>query len=340
MATHLRTLGDGLPPVLLAQAFETALARARAFCGATAPNPPVGCVFLDKRGEVLAEAAHERAGQGHAEANAIAICREAGTLARVHTALVTLEPCSHTGRTPPCVDALIATPVRAVWIGAPDPHPRAPGAGLTSLREVGIAAHMIADLDDARAPALAAAAARLVAPFAKHVRLGRPWIVVKTALDRSGSMIPPPGAKTFTSPASLDHAHTLRRESDAIITGSGCVLADDPAFTVRRVPDHPGKRRRLAILDRRGRTPAAYLAAARTRGLDPAVHSDLKAMLDALAAEGVLSALVEAGPTLRAAFLARDLWDEEVVFQSGPVDGAPDTVQVRSRVPAAALVHP
>ena len=118
-------------------------------------------------------------------------------------------------------------------------------------------------------------------------------------------MIPPPGAKTFTSRESLAHAHRLRREAEAIVTGSGCILADDPAFSVRHVADHPGRRRRLAILDRRGRTPDRYLREAADRGLDATVHADLDALLDALGAEGVLTALVEAGPTLRAAILER-----------------------------------
>lgn len=334
MAVSRSTTEEGPPPRVLAQAFQAALDQARAYEGATAPNPPVGCVLLDGDGEVLAQAAHQKAGAGHAEANAIAACRLAGTVDRIRIALVTLEPCSHTGRTPPCAEALISTPVRAVWAGALDPHPRGPGAGMTRLRDAGISARLIAELDDPQASRLAADAARLIAPFAKHARSGRPWVVVKTALDADGDMIPPPGAKTFTSTASLDHAHRLRRASDAVVTGSGCVLADDPAFTVRRVADHPGKRRRLAILDRRGRTPKAYLDAARSRGLEPSLHSDPGAMLDGLGAEGVLSVLVEAGPTLRGAFLDGGLWDEEVVFRRNPIEGAPDIVEWRTRIPA------
>ena len=320
-----------LPTDVLAGAFARALDAARVHVGATAPNPPVGCVLLDRGGEVLACAAHQRAGTAHAEAAALASARAEGTAARIHTAVVTLEPCSHTGRTGPCADALLATPVRHVWIGAMDPHPRAPGAGVERLRAAGVAVDGIGDLDHPRAADLAAAAARLVAPFAKHARTGRPWVVVKTARDAQGSMIPPPGAKTFTSDASLDHAHRLRREADAVITGSGCILADDPAFTVRRVPDHAGRRRRLAILDRRRRVPRAYLDAAARRGLDATVHDDFDAMLDSLGESGVLTALVEAGPTLRAALLERHLWDEEVVFTQAADPGAPDRVELRTR---------
>ena len=317
----------------VADAFAGALAQAEPYVGATAPNPPVGCVLLDAEGRVLARGAHRRAGEPHAEADAIAACRAAGTVARIHTALVTLEPCSHVRAAGCCADALLATPVRRVWIGALDPHPRAPGAGVARLETAGVATAMIATLELPDAAVLAAAAARLIAPFGAWARTGRPWVVVKTALDASGSMIPPPGAKTFTSRESLAHAHRLRREAEAIVTGSGCILADDPAFSVRHVADHPGRRRRLAILDRRGRTPDRYLREAADRGLDATVHADLDALLDALGAEGVLTALVEAGPTLRAAILERGLWDEEVVFRRSAEPGVPDTVETRRRAP-------
>jgi diaminohydroxyphosphoribosylaminopyrimidine deaminase/5-amino-6-(5-phosphoribosylamino)uracil reductase len=221
--------------------------------------------------------------------------------------------------------------VRAVWIGALDPHPRAPGAGVARLVEAGLNVQMIARLDHPHALALGHAAERLIAPFAKLSRTGRPWVQIKTALDTQGGMIPPAGAKTFTSQVSLAHAHRLRRECEAIITGSGTILADDPAFTVRHVMDHPGRRRRLAILDRRGRTPLAYLDAAAARGLDASVHTDLAALLDDLGADGVLTAMVEAGPTLRQAVLDADLWDEEVIFRRREPDGTPDTVEIRLR---------
>ena len=320
-------------PARIAAAFAEALAQGALHVGATAPNPPVGCVLLDAEGRVLARGAHRRAGEAHAEADAIAACRAAGAVDRIHIALVTLEPCSHIRAAGCCADAMLATPVRRVWVGSLDPHPRAPGRGVARLEAGGVATDMIAALPDPRAPALAAAAARLIAPFGAWARTGRPWVVVKTALDARGSMIPPPGAKTFTSAESLAHAHRLRREAEAIVTGSGCILADDPAFTVRHVADHTGRRRRLAILDRRGRTPERYLREAAARGLDPSLHADLDAMLDALGEQGVLTALVEAGPTLRAAILERGLWDEEVIFRRAAEPGAPDRVETRRRAP-------
>jgi len=156
-------------------------------------------------------------------------------------------------------------------------------------------------------------------------------------------MIPPPGQKTFTSETSLTHAHALRRRADAILTGSGCILADDPAFTVRRVPDHPGKSRILAILDRRRRVPDAYFAAARARGLEPRRYEGLEAALDELGAEGALEVLVEAGPTLRRAVLESGLWDEEVIFQQAASPDAADETSIVRRdgaAPFEAFAHP
>lgn len=163
----------------------------------------------------------------------------------------------------------------------------------------------------------AARSARLIAPFATRLAKGRPWLTLKQALDARGSMIPPAGAKTFTSEASLTLAHDLRRRADAMITGSGTVLADTPLFTVRRVEDPRRQPRRLAILDRRGRTPPAYLDAARSSGFTPSLHGDIPEALAALAEDGALEALVECGPTLLAAFLDADLWDERVIIRQG-----------------------
>jgi diaminohydroxyphosphoribosylaminopyrimidine deaminase/5-amino-6-(5-phosphoribosylamino)uracil reductase len=317
----------------LAEAFDRALCAAQGFVGATAPNPAVGCVLLDARGEVLACEAHRKAGEPHAEAAALAECRRGGLIERVHTALVTLEPCSHHGRTPPCVEALISSPVRQVWVGAMDPHPRAPGVGAARLSAGGVGVHEIADLPHPSAAALAARAARLIAPFARWSRTGRPWVAVKIALTREGSMIPPPGRVTFTSAESLKLAHRWRRESDAILTGSGCVLADNPAFTVRHVPDHVAKRRRLAILDRRRRVGADYLRAAEARGFDVSVHEDVAGALDELGAAGVLQALVEAGPTLTTSILESGLWDESLTIRQGAKPCDPDVLEIATKNP-------
>ena len=317
----------------IAQAFRQALSAAEVFAGATAPNPPVGCVVLDEDGQVLACEAHQRAGGPHAEAAAIEACRRAGVVDRIATLVVTLEPCNHFGRTPPCTEAILATPARTVWIGAADPNGQVKGGGAQRLAAQGLDVRWIEHLPRRDAAALARDARRLIAPFRTYMRAARPWLTIKQAITADGGMVPPPGCKTFTSAKSLTLAHALRRRADAIITGSGCVLADDPAFTVRHVPDHPGKQRRLAILDRRRRTPEAYLRAARARGFDVALHDDMAALMADLHASGTMEALVEAGPTLMNALLAEGLWDEQVVIRQSPVPGRPDTVEIHTREP-------
>lgn len=333
MGRDLLSASCPLPPAVIADAFSRALAAADAFVGATMPNPPVGCVLLDRNGEVIETAAHEKAGQGHAEARAIAAARAAGTVDRIHTVVVTLEPCNHHGRTPPCVDAIRATPARAVWIGARDPNPRVKGGGAMALSDSGLDVAFIAALDHPAAARLHAESERLVAPFAKRVTTGRPFVTVKQALDATGSMIPPIGAKTFTGEASLTLAHRLRRRADAILTGSGTILADDPAFTVRRVADFPGKIRWLLIADRRGRVPESYLAAAAARGFMPRLVTDVAAELDRLGEDGALEVLVEAGPELSGHVLAAGLWDERIVMTKGGSANGEDRVEIIRRSP-------
>ena len=320
-----------MPPPLVAEAFRRAIAEAEVFAGATAPNPPVGCVVLAANGEILACEAHRRAGSFHAEAAALEACRRTSVADRIHTIVVTLEPCDHHGRTPPCTDAVLATPAKAVWIGARDPNPNVRGGGADRLASRGLAIAFLDALDHPDAPSLAHAARRLIAPFRTWTQTGRPWLTLKQAIAADGGMIPPAGRKTFTSHKSLVLAHRLRRRADAIITGSGTVLADAPAFTVRLAPDHADKRRTLAILDRRGRTPPAYVKAAEARGFDVRVRRDVPALLAELGDEGVLEALVEAGPTLLGAFLDRDLWDEHVIIRQSPLAGEPDAVDVLTR---------
>lgn len=318
----------------VADGFRQALAAAEAFAGATAPNPPVGCAVLDAQGAVLACEAHQRAGGLHAEAAALAVCREAGLVDQVHTLIVTLEPCNHHGRTPPCVEAILASPAKAVWIGSRDPNPAVAGEGGARLARAGLDIAFAGDLDHRDAVDLSRQAARLIAPFATWSVHGRPWLTLKQALTADGGMVPPAGAKTFTSQTSLVLAHRLRRQADAIVTGSGTILADAPLFTVRRAPDPRQAPRRLAILDRRRRTPASYLDAARRRGFEVSLHDDIPALLADLAASGVLEALVECGPTLLDAFLAADLWDERVTIRQRLDPGESDTVEILNRMAA------
>jgi diaminohydroxyphosphoribosylaminopyrimidine deaminase/5-amino-6-(5-phosphoribosylamino)uracil reductase len=311
-------------------AMRRALNAARAFAGATSPNPPVGSAALDETGGIVSIFAHERAGEGHAEARVIQDCLKRGFAPE--TLVITLEPCNHTGRTPPCTDAILELAKRGslkrVVYGSDDPNPRVRGSGLGRLRAAGLAVDRVAD------PELRRQCDRLVAPFVKWITLGRPWVTLKSALNRQGSMLPEPGTKTFTSPDSLRLAHELRRRADAILTGSGTVLADLPEFTVRHVADIPGKRRWLIVLDRRGRTPEDWLKASETRGFR--VRTDLPGLEEALnflGSQGVLEVLVEAGPAITQSVLSASLWDEHVVITQAKKEGDQDTVEAKLRVP-------
>lgn len=302
-------------------AMMAACREARRWMGATAPNPPVGAAALDRDGRILDVAAHERAGTAHAEARLIALCRERGILAEVKTLCVTLEPCNHHGRTPPCSEAIIAAGIPLVVVGTRDPNPGVTGGGIERLRAAGINVEVGVAEEACR---------RLLHAFAFSVVQGRPWVTVKRAFDEKGSMVPPAGHKTFTSESSLLLAHRLRKKADAILTGSGTILADQPSFTVRRVPDHPGKRRWLAIIDRRRRVPQAYLAAAAERGLDSVVYDDVGMALADLQRHGVRDVLVEAGPALSASILAGPSWCLAVDIHKA----APDRVSYRFNMAA------
>jgi diaminohydroxyphosphoribosylaminopyrimidine deaminase/5-amino-6-(5-phosphoribosylamino)uracil reductase len=186
-----------------------------------APNPRVGCVLV-RDDEVVGEGWHERAGQPHAEINAL---QQAGSRATGATAYVTLEPCCHQGRTPPCTDALIAAGVTRVVAAMEDPNPQVAGQGLTALRAAGI---------DATAGLLAAAAEQLNAGFIMRMRQGRPWLRCKLAMSVDGRTAMASGESCWiTGDAARADVHRLRGRSDAIMTGIGTVLADDPSLTVR-----------------------------------------------------------------------------------------------------------
>ncbi len=313
----------------IASAYAAAIAEASRFVGATAPNPPVGCAILDVDGEILTVAAHHRAGAPHAEALALQQCEAAGTLPRAATAVVTLEPCNHVGRTRPCTDAILASPIRSVWIGAGDPNPRVTGGGAARLREAGLSVQVASPDSPEGQDCLA-----LIAPFAHFIRGLRPWITVKQALDAEGGMIPPAGARTFTAPASLHLAHRLRRATDAIITGMGTVLADAPHFTVRHVVDHPDRHRIIAVLDRTGALPEAWRQEAEARGFRVRSAPDLGALVQGLLGEGVMWAMVEAGPRLLDALARAQLWDDWLTIRQQPdrhQPGGEDLMSVRAR---------
>jgi diaminohydroxyphosphoribosylaminopyrimidine deaminase/5-amino-6-(5-phosphoribosylamino)uracil reductase len=316
------TINPDFPPQPILRAFARALDLARAHEGTTAPNPPVGCVLLDATGQELATGEHRGAGMPHAEADAIVQVRATGLAEKVESVVVTLEPCNHHGRTPPCADAILTTGARQVWIACRDPNPQVKGGGAERLRAAGLKVHFLSDLHHSSAPSLFADAERLLAPFSKRSQTGLPFITIKQAISSSGSMVPEDRRKTFTSPISLELAHRLRRRADAILTGSGTILADNPLFTVRLVPDHKDKQRMLVILDRRRRVSDTYLQAARQRGFAVHLADDVHHALEMIGAAGGMEVLVEAGPTLAAHMLAAGLWDEHVrIDQAANPDG-------------------
>jgi diaminohydroxyphosphoribosylaminopyrimidine deaminase/5-amino-6-(5-phosphoribosylamino)uracil reductase len=295
---------------------QTAMARARELglrvLGTTSPNPPVGAVLLDAAGEVVGEGATSPPGGPHAEVSALA---QAGERARGGTAVVTLEPCAHTGRTGPCADALIAAGVARVVVAVPEPTRLAHG-GAARLRAAGIDLELGAEQEAAAEGALAA--------WLTAVREQRPHVVWKVATTLDGRVSAADGtSRWITGPEARAEVHRLRAGCDAVLVGSGTALADDPQLTVRDADGRNAERQPLrVVLDRRGRVPAT----ARVHDDAAATHVSAAATPAALLAElfarDVRRVLLEGGPTLAAAFLADGLVDEAVVHVAPTVLGA------------------
>lgn len=208
------------------RAMARALELAERGLETTDPNPRVGCVIAQGE-QIVGEGWHERAGGPHAEVNAL---RAAGPNAAGATAYVTLEPCSHHGRTPPCADALVAARVGRVVFALEDPNPRVSGRGAETLRRAGIGVE---------SGLLAAEATELNCGFLKRMRAGRPWVRVKLAMSLDGRTALANGeSQWITGPAAREDVQRWRARSSAILTGMGTVLADDPRLDVR-LPDPP-----------------------------------------------------------------------------------------------------
>lgn len=284
-------------------AMHRALALAETVRGHTSPNPAVGAVILDVDGHLAGEGATAPAGGPHAEISALAA---AGESARGGTAVVTLEPCAHFGRTGPCVDALVEAGVARVVFAVSDPNPEAAG-GAAWLAETGITVHGGVEEH--------AAASGALRPWLHSVRTGRPFVTWKYASTMDGRIAAADySSRWISSPASRADAHALRAVVDAIMVGSGTVLVDDPHLTVRH-EEVPALRQPLrVVLDRRHQIPdeARVLDhAAETVVLDTAAPAfALKALYD----RGVRHVLLEGGPTLAGAFVEARCIDEVVVY--------------------------
>ncbi|HVK12056.1 MAG TPA: bifunctional diaminohydroxyphosphoribosylaminopyrimidine deaminase/5-amino-6-(5-phosphoribosylamino)uracil reductase RibD, partial [Gemmataceae bacterium] len=198
-----------------------ALALARRGRGAVEPNPMVGAVVV-RDDTIVGEGYHERFGQAHAEVNAL---RQAGDAARGATLYVTLEPCSHFGKTPPCTEAVLGAGVRRVVAAMLDPFPHVAGRGAARLRAAGIAVEVGTGEAEAR---------RLNAPYLKRLRTGRPWVHAKWAMSLDGKIATRTGqSEWITGEAARARGHELRGRVDAIVIGRGTLLADDPLMTAR-----------------------------------------------------------------------------------------------------------
>ncbi len=304
----------------------------------THPNPRVGCVIA-KDGKILGEGWHERAGEAHAEVRAIS---QAGPEARGATAYVTLEPCSHFGRTPPCSRALIDAGVAHIFAATKDPNPAVSGRGLQQLRDAGV--RVTEGL-------LAESAAKLNPGFMKRMNTGRPYVRVKVAASLDGRTAMASGeSQWITGPDSRSDVQRLRAMSDAILTGVGTVLVDDPSLTVRRgemgdigLATEPARQPLRVIADRDVRTPAGakilqggnvqIFCSSEALSTAPAQDLaalgvgitgvgwqsdgvDLSQLLDALGDIGINELLVEAGPRLAGAFVSGRLVDELWLYQA------------------------
>ncbi|MFM7719219.1 MAG: bifunctional diaminohydroxyphosphoribosylaminopyrimidine deaminase/5-amino-6-(5-phosphoribosylamino)uracil reductase RibD [Actinomycetota bacterium] len=310
-----------------------AIDLARLGAGLVSPNPLVGAVVVDASGEVVGEGAHLRAGEAHAEVIALAAAGDRASGATLH---VSLEPCAHFGRTPPCADAIIAAGIRRVVVAARDPNPIVDGRGIARLRAAGIEVEEGVLREDAE---------RLNRAFTRHVTTGLPLVTWKVAASLDGKVAAADGSSRWiTGEAAREDAHRLRAEADAILVGSGTALADDPALTVR-LPGYAGDPVLRVLVDSRGRVPgdrrlfdaAAPTFVATTASAAPAARDAWRAagaevvefpdadgrvrlpeLLAHLGKRDVQSVLLECGPALAWAMVAADLVDR-VVVHTAPI---------------------
>jgi diaminohydroxyphosphoribosylaminopyrimidine deaminase/5-amino-6-(5-phosphoribosylamino)uracil reductase len=268
----------------------------------TSPNPWVGAVLVPAGDEPVTLGATTPPGGPHAEVTALEL---AGESARGATLYVTLEPCSHHGRTPPCADAVIDAGVARVVVALEDPDPNVSGTGLARLRSAGIRVDVGVGRGAARAS---------LAPYLKHRRTGRPWVVLKLAATLDGrTAAPDRTSKWITGPLARADVHQLRSESDAIAVGAGTVRADDPELTVR---DFPGSDPIRVVL---GRPPeGAKVRAAVVHEGDPLP------LLEDLGSRGVVQLLVEGGATVAGEWHRKGLVDQYVLYFAPALMGGED----------------
>ncbi|MGH9281501.1 MAG: bifunctional diaminohydroxyphosphoribosylaminopyrimidine deaminase/5-amino-6-(5-phosphoribosylamino)uracil reductase RibD [Acidimicrobiales bacterium] len=268
---------------------------------AASPNPWVGAVLVARDGRVFEGATHPPGGP-HAEAVAL---RSAGDAAEGATLYVTLEPCPHRGRTPPCADAVVDAGVARVVVAVADPDAKVAGGGLARLRQAGIEVEVGLGAPEVE---------RQLAPYLKHRATGRPWVVLKLAATLDGRIAAPDGSSRWiTGEEARADAHRLRAESDAVLVGAGTVRADDPSLTVRLVPGRDPARVVLGHVPERAQVRPAL-----------EVSGDLGEVLADLGRRGVVQLLVEGGATVAHGFHAADLVDRYVLYLAPALLGGDD----------------
>jgi diaminohydroxyphosphoribosylaminopyrimidine deaminase/5-amino-6-(5-phosphoribosylamino)uracil reductase len=308
-----------------------ALREARKGLGRTSPNPAVGSIVV-RDGKVIGRGYHKKAGTPHAEVHAL---RAAGEDARGATLYVTLEPCNHTGRTPPCTRAILASGIRRVVVGMIDPNPLVAGAGCALLQDNGI---------EVRAGVLADECRELNYPFIKHITTGLPWVIMKAGCSLDGRIAAADGRSSWiTCAKSRAEVHRLRDRVDAILIGAGTALADDPSLTTR-LQGKAGKDPLRVVLDGKLRlAPAARMLRqqstaptwifcshqadpAKVKALEQAGakiirvdcgqdgYLDLLQVLQFLGAAQINSLLVEGGSQVHGSFLRAGLVDQVCLF--------------------------
>jgi diaminohydroxyphosphoribosylaminopyrimidine deaminase/5-amino-6-(5-phosphoribosylamino)uracil reductase len=316
------------------QAIMTMAARlGQRALGTTAENPPVGCVIV-RDGAIVGLGWTRPGGRPHAETAAL---RMAGEAARGATAYVTLEPCAHHGRTPPCAEALVVAGIRRVVTALEDPDPRVSGNGFAILKRSGIAIQTGVGADEAR-PALAG--------FLTRITKKRPYVILKLALSADGKISAAPGQRTaITGPEVKRRTHLLRAQADAILVGLGTVIADDPDLTCRlpglekRSPIRLVADSRLAIpktahLVKTASQVPVWLLSLQPGRVAPGVevlacrpdehgHVDLEYALAKLAERGVNQVLAEGGAQIARSLVAKGLVDEMRLFRSTKILGPP-----------------
>lgn len=282
------------------------------------PNPWVGCVIVNQ-GKIVGEGYHRKAGEPHAERLAL---DEAGSFASGSTAYVTLEPCAHYGRTPPCVNALIEAGVKTVYVALEDPDPRVKGKGIKQLRDAGINVHVGLGSELAE---------ESLRPYLHQRKNGRPYCVVKSAISLDGRIAAKDGSSQWiTGEEARRNAHELRAESQAILIGSGTAIADKPKLTVRHIdlPEHFRQPLRV-LLDSRGRvsptdfhgnlvftTQTHHQKEWESNGAEVHVMEsiELKKVVQILNDKGVLQLMIEGGQTIYTSFLREGLVDQLAVY--------------------------